>query len=128
MSHKLKMKELLKTYTEDVAKLGRVESIKHIGNKSSIVSFKKILIPEKISSKNISNFIGEAIIGYNNQSFYFLLEDVYALTVNFKKTGTSDRGTAELLIELLNGDRESNIKTINDCRELAIESEELLED
>jgi hypothetical protein len=122
------MKELLKTYTEDVAKLGRVESIKHIGNKSSIVSFKKILIPEKISSKNISNFIGEAIIGYNNQSFYFLLEDVYALTVNFKKTGTSDRGTAELLIELLNGDRESNIKTINDCRELAIESEELLED
>lgn len=128
MSHKLKMKELLKTYTEDVAKLGRVESIKHIGNKSSIVSFKKILIPEKISSKNISNFIGEAIIGYNNQSFYFLLEDVYALTVNFKKTGTSDRGTAELLIELLNGDRESNIKTINDYRELAIESEELLED
>jgi hypothetical protein len=113
MSHKLKMKELLKIHTENAAKLGRVESIKYTENKSSIVKFKKISIPEKLGKEGENSFITESNVGDNDKTFYFLFEDIYVLTVRFIKTGEGDNGVAELSVDLMGNNREHNITAIH---------------
>jgi hypothetical protein len=107
------MKELLKIHTENAAKLGRVESIKYTENKSSIVKFKKISIPEKLGKEGENSFITESNVGDNDKTFYFLFEDIYVLTVRFIKTGEGDNGVAELSVDLMGNNREHNITAIH---------------